>query len=164
MKFNYKQYLLLLAAIISIASCGKKKPKTSDNTNGTPVVCNLSMASVVVNDTVYTVASDTAYTTLNNTFYTEHKIDNGHGGSAEFEGGTYPLAGTYSITPIFTDVIPGSNKVYIQYFTNGISYNGQSGSVVVTGTGASAVIEFCKIKFMDSFGNEKTVSIKSDSE
>lgn len=154
-----------VAFFLLVILCCKKKKTDDDNNNNIPVItCNLSMSTIDANDTIYNVIGDSAYATGNNTYYTEHKISNTHGCSVEFEGVTFPVAGTYSITPIFNEVIPGSKKVYIQYFKNGVSYIGQSGECKLTGAGTGATLEYCKIKFKESFGDEKTISLKSDSE
>lgn len=154
----------MLIVFLFIIACGKKNKKNNNTNVIPPVSCSLSMSSLTANDTVYNIIGDTAYATMNNTFYAEHTIAAGQGCSAEFEGGNAPLAGTYNITPIFTEVTPGSQKVYLLYYTGGKTYVGQSGTVIVTGAGLSAVQEFCKIKFKDSFGEEKIISLKSDSE
>jgi hypothetical protein len=146
----------------AIFSC--KKPKDPDPVVVPPVVCNTPNSTLVKNDTTLNIATDTAYATLNNTFYTEHTIATAHGCSVEFEGGVFPPEGTYIITPVFNEVVPGSHKVYIQYYEAGNSFIGQSGNVSITGSGTSSIIEFCKIKFKDSFGSEKTLSLKTDSE
>lgn len=164
MKFYSGSHLLLFILFLFVVSCGKKNKKNNNNNVIPPVSCSLSMSSLVANDTVYNVISDTGYATMNNTFYTEHTIAAAQGSSAEFEGGNAPLAGTYNITPVFTDVTPGSHKVYLLYYNDGKTFVGQSGTVTVTGSGMSAVQEFCKVNFKDSFGDEKTVSLKSDSE
>ncbi len=149
--------------LVVLVCCKKKKP--DDNNNNPPISnCNLTMSTLVANDTIINIVGDTAYATGNNTLYTEHKISGTQGCSVEFEGSTFPVAGTYAITPIFNDVKPGSMKVYIQYFINGTTYIGQGGDCKFTGEGTGAIIEFCKINFKESFGNEKTISLKSDSE
>lgn len=152
-----------LAAFFFVAlSC--KKPKEPDPVIVPPVVCNTPNSTLVKNDTLLNIASDTAYATLNNTFYTEHTISAAHGCSVEFEGAVIPAEGSYIITPVFNEVVPGSHKVYIQYYEAGNSFIGQSGTVSITGSGTAAIIEFCKINFKDSFGNDKNLSLKTDSE
>lgn len=162
MKFYSKAIFLIFMVVICIISC-KKKPKVTDPVIQ-PVICNTANSTLVKNDTILNIISDTAYATLNNTFYTEHVITATHGCSVEFEGTSFPAEGSYIITPVFNEVVPGSNKVYIQYYTMGNSFNAQSGNVTITGSGSSATIEFCKINFKDSFGDEKTLSLKTDSE
>ena len=164
MRKNFNAITLLIVLLTSIISCGKKKDKPDEGNNNPIVNCNLSNATLVANDTIYNIIQDTSYSTQNNTFYTEHKIGPGHGCSIEFEGLVAPIEGTYTVTPIFNEVIPGSQKVYMQYYVNGVSYNGQGGTITVKGTGTSAILEVCKVKFKESFGDEKTISLKSDSE
>ncbi len=163
MIFYPKVFTAFLIVLICCFSCKKKPTPDTDNPNP-PVICNTADATLVKNDTILNIIADTAYPTLNNTYYTEHMINATHGCSIEFEDTVAPAAGNYVITPIFNEVVPGSHKVYIQYYLAGNSYSGQSGTVSVTGSGTSASLEFCKIKFKDSFGDEKTLSIKTDSE
>lgn len=164
MRKNFNTIALLIVLLSSIISCGKKKVKNDDGNDNPIVNCNLSNATLVANDTIYNIIHDTSYATQNTTFYTEHTIGIGHGCSIEFEGLVAPVEGTYTVTPIFNEVIAGSQKVYMQYYVNGFSYNGQGGTITVKGSGTSAIIEVCKVKFKESFGDEKTISLKSDSE
>jgi hypothetical protein len=156
-------FVLLISFSIAFLCC-KKKKVVDDNTNNNPIVCTLTTSTLVANDTIFFIEKDTAYATANNTFYTEHKISDVQGCSIEFEGSSNPVAGTYEITPVFNEVIPGSNKAYLQYYINGQSFNGLSGQVKVTGSGTTAILEFCKINFKELFGDEKIISMKSDSE
>jgi hypothetical protein len=146
--------------LLFIFSC--KKDKKTTTTTTAPLFCSLQMSSIVINDTVLFIIKDTSYTTGNNTFYTEHKLSDTRGGSFDFEGTQAPVQGKYVITSNFTEVLPGSKKVYIQYFLNGTSFQAQSGEVTVTGAGTAAIVEFCKISFQNSFNDNFTISFKSD--
>lgn len=153
--------LFVLSGCLFVYSCNKKTPPVN---NPNPITCSLAGSTIVVNDTQYNIIQDTAYATLNNTFYAEHIVATGHGVSVEFEGTTFPAAGDYTVTTVFSEVVIGSKKVYMQYYFNGQSYGAQSGIAKVSGSGAQAITDFCKVKFKESFGEEKTISLKSDME
>lgn len=149
----------LFLAIAGIAACNKKSdPLPDDNT--APPVCNLPAHTLSVNDTLRTIQSDTGMVTANNTYNTEHVITATEGLSFDFEGNAKPGAGDYAITPVFIDVVPGSKKVYLQYFFDGQPYLGQGGTVHVTSAGNGLAFDFCKVECKNTFGISFTVSAK----
>lgn len=153
------RFYLLLSIAFFIASCGKKK-SDPDKTNTAPINCSLQVSTLVINDSVNFISSDTSYTTSNNTYYIQHQITNIKGVSFDFGGTDKPVAGTYEITSNYTDIIPGSKKVYVQYFDNGESYQGQSGNVLISTNGNESTLEFCKINIKNTFNQGFLVSFK----
>jgi hypothetical protein len=153
------RFYLLLTFALFIASCGKKK-SDPDKTTTAPINCSLQISTLVINDSVNFISSDSSYTTSNNTYYIQHQVTSIKGASFDFGGIEKPAAGTYEITPNYTEILPGVKKVYVQYFNNGESYQGQSGNVLISANGAENIIEFCKIDFKNSFNQGYTVSFK----
>jgi hypothetical protein len=145
-----------------ISSCGKKDKTNTTNTNTAPVFCSLQMATLVINDTVNQITTDTSFQTANNTYYLQYQDAAEKGCSFDFEGTQIPAEGSFAITPNFTEILPGSKKVYVQFFINGNSFQGQSGVVKITGAGSAAVIEYCKVVFKNSFGESYICSFKSN--
>ena len=155
MKKNIFYYCILLF----ILSCGKKsKP---DNNNNNIANCNLSIETIQVNEIAYNILKDTAYSTQNNTYYSEHRISDGHGYSIDFAGTSLPNNNTYTITSSYSNVKSGTQNVYIQYYINSKTYVAQSGTLLVSGSAPNIQVEFCKIYFKESFGEEKTISTKT---
>ena len=165
-KNNSMKKVFYISICISLAlfmsSCGKKDKTNTTNTNTAPVFCSLQMATLVINDTVNQLTTDTSYQTANNTFYLQYQNAAEKGCSFDFEGTLMPTEGTFSITPNFTELLPGSKKVYVQFFINGNSFQGQSGNVKITGSGSSAIIEYCKVNFKNSFGESFICSFKAN--
>lgn len=153
---------ICISLTLIMSSCGKKDKDNTTNTNTAPVFCSLQTSTLVINDTVNQLTTDTSYQTANNTFYLQYQDAAGKGCSFDFEGNQIPAEGNFTITPNFTEISPGSKKVYVQFFYNGNSFQGQSGAVKISGSGSSAIIEFCKVNFKNSFGENHTCSFKSN--
>lgn len=154
-------YLLLITLLaFGLTNC-KKKKDDPNNTTTAPVVCNLAPSTVSLNDTIRQVVKDSSFATANNTYNTQHIVSAQEGVSMDFEDAVVPAPGDYTITPVFLDVIPGSKKVYVQYFHEGQPYLGQAGKVTIKQDGGTISFEFCKIYCKNTFGLGFTVSAKS---
>ena len=150
----------LFLAIAGISACKKKSDPPPNNNNTAPPVCNLPAHTLSVNDTLRTFQTDSGMATANNTYNTEHVITATEGLSLDFEGNAQPATGDYTITPVFIDVVPGSKKVYLQYFYDGQPYLGQGGTLHITSSGSGLAFDFCKVECKNTFGISFTVSAK----
>ncbi|MBL7765718.1 MAG: hypothetical protein JNJ58_06485 [Chitinophagaceae bacterium] len=152
--------LLILLFCSSVWSSCDKKPEEPEVPP--PPVCSLTLSQLAINEVVDVIKKDTSYATANNTYYTEHTISVGEGVSFDFPKIVIPAEGEYTVTKVYTDVKPTTKYVYIQYYHAGDVYIAQSGNVTVSGFGIDIVIEFCKLVFRNSGGDELTISFKSD--
>ncbi len=160
MKNYFFVLFILFTGLITINAC--KKNTSNNNQNNQTVSCTTPASAIVCNDSVFHISNDTAYLTLNNTFYSEHKISADKGCGMEYGFTHIPNARIYNITKDYSQIKIDSQKVFIQYFSNGSTYTAQSGTMSVTGTGVGATAEICKILFINNTNDSLTVSLKSD--
>jgi hypothetical protein len=155
----YKCVFILLIGSFILSACTKEQKNT--NTSTTQLnICNISLHELTIDGVDNAIVEDTSYAS-NTSFYTLHTVKSGLGCSLDFGTPSYPAAGSYSITSSFIDVNKINNKVYIELFINGTSFRAQSGTVIITGNGNAAIVDFCKIQFKNSFDTTHQVSLKS---
>jgi hypothetical protein len=155
----YKFVFIFLIGSFILSACSKDEK--NNNTSNTHLnICSTALHELTIDGVDNAIVEDTAYA-LNTSFYTLHTVKSGLGCSFDFGTPSYPTEGNYSITSSFTDVNKSNNKVYIELFINGTSFRAQSGTVIVTGIGNAAIIEFCKVQFKNSLDTTHQVSLKS---
>lgn len=155
-----KQFsVILLISFCFLNSC--KKDKTEENTATNQNSCSTSMQELTIDGVDFSILSDTAYFN-GQSFYTLHKVNDSVGCSFNFGTNSVPTSGKYNITPSFIEVNSTNNKVFVESYINGNAFQAQSGIVTISGTGSTAIIEVCRVKFKNSFDIEHQVSLKSD--